>query len=102
MKINTRRVGSFLKSITEAEKHYMRRCMEISDHINRLMKDEGVTKDRVKSHFYLAGKDVDDFICGNFNYSMADMAHLNSLYMEVETEKLKDKAPIKVGSEIME
>jgi predicted XRE-type DNA-binding protein len=97
MKIDTKKIGSFLKSIDGADYIYMQRCMEMRNAINNLIKRHDLSKKDVCQRFKLKTSKYNDFVKGNYNYSVKDMAILNAAFMELEAEKLKDEVPVKVS-----
>jgi hypothetical protein len=97
MKIDTKKIGTILKSIDGADYLYMQRCMEMRNSINSLIKRHDLSKKDVCQRFKLTARKYNDFVMGNYNYSLKDMARLNAAFMELEAEKLKEAVPVKVS-----
>lgn len=97
MNVNSKKIGSFLKSLNEAEFIYMGHCMGMRDTINRLIKKHKVSKADFCLKFKIKPGQYNDFVKGNRNYSAMDMATLNAFYVELESEHLKKTVPVKVA-----
>jgi predicted XRE-type DNA-binding protein len=97
MKIDTKKIGTFLKSIDGAEYLYMWHCMDMRNGINNLIKRHNLSKQDVCERFKIKPAKYNDYVKGNYNYSVMDMACLNAAFMELEAEKLKDNVPIQVA-----
>lgn len=97
MKIDTKKIGLFLKSIEGADYLYMRHCMDMRNSINDLIKRHELSKKEVCEMFKIKPAKYNDYIKGNYNYSCMDMACLNAAFMELEIEKLKEKVPVQVA-----
>ena len=96
MKINSKKVGSFLKSVNEAEYIFMRHCMDMRDGIKNLIKRHDLSKQEFCQRFRIKPAKYNDYISGNYNYSVMDIACLNAAFMELESNKLADNLPIQV------
>lgn len=96
MKIDTKKVGTFLKSIDGAEFIYLQHCVDIRTSINNLIKRHNLTKQDIIERFRIKPAKYKDFVMGNYNYSLIDMACLNAAFMELEAKKLKEHVPCQV------
>lgn len=99
MSIDTKRIGSFLKSTQGAEYLFMRHCMDIRDAIQNLIKRHELTKAEFCERFKIKPAKYPDYIMGNYNYSVHDMACLNAAFMELEAEKLKEDVPCQIAKQ---
>lgn len=97
MKIDTKKIGLFLKSMDGAEYLYMQQSMEIRNSIERLIKRYNLSKQDVCQRFKIKPLQYNNYVKGNYNYSVMDMARINACFMELEMEKLKDNVPIQVA-----
>lgn len=97
MKIDTKKIGAFLKSIDGAEYLYMKHCMDMRNSINNLIKRHNLSKQDICERFKIKPAKYNDYVKGNYNYSIMNMARLNATFMELEAEKLKENVPIKVA-----
>ena len=95
--INTKKIGTFLKSITEAEYIYMGHCMGMRDSIEKLIKRHKISKADFCKRFHIKPSGYNDFVKGNRNYTAMDMARLNSAFMELEIEQVKKNVPVQVA-----
>lgn len=97
LRIDVREIGTFLKSIDGAEYLFMQHCMGMRDSIQNLIKRHELTKADFCQRFKIKPAKYQDYIMGNYNYSVHDMACLNAAFMELEAEKLKDEVPVQIA-----
>lgn len=97
MEIDTEKIGAFLKSMDGAEYTYLQHCMEMRSGISSLIKRHNLSKEDVCERFKIEPEIYDDYIKGNYNYSIMDMARLNATFMALEVKKLEDNVPVKVN-----
>lgn len=96
IKMNIKKIGSFLKSLNEAEYMYIRHTMDLRNAITSLMRKYDLKKEDIIKRFVIKPAKYNDFIKGNYNYSVHDMAIINSTFMEFEIEALAKKAPVQI------
>jgi hypothetical protein len=65
--------------------------------INSLIDKFKLDKVFICDKFRIPERKYKDFVSGSFNYSVMEMAILNALFIELETEALKDEAPFQVA-----
>jgi predicted transcriptional regulator len=97
MKINTKQIGKFLANLNGAEYMYLKHCIDIRDNINRLIEKFSLSPDQTCDIFNITPAKLQDYISGNYNYSLEGMAHLNAAFMKLESEALENKVPVKVA-----
>ena len=97
MKIDTKKIGTFLKSIDGAEYIYMEHCMNMRHSINKLIKRHNLSKEDVCERFRIKPAKYNDYVKGNYNYSIMDMACLNAAFVELESIKLNENVPVQVS-----
>lgn len=97
--INTKKVGGFLKSLTEAERIYLGHTFNLSNNIRKLIKKFNLTKQQVCEKYGIKLNKYNDFVSGNCNYDLSAMARTNAWFMELETEALKDEVPVQFAGE---
>lgn len=97
MDINVKKIGAFLKYLDNGDFIYLKHCVGIRDSISELISRHSLTKDFVCQKFNLKPNKFNDFVKGNYNYTIRDLACLNALYMELESESLKDNVPVKIA-----
>jgi hypothetical protein len=95
--LNSRKVGLFLKGINEAERVYLGHTLNFSNNLLSLIRDFKLSKKQVCDKFEISPKKYNNFICGNQNYDLKDMARLNAWFMELKIEELKKEAPVQVA-----
>ena len=97
MEIDTEKIGSFLKSLDGAEYTYLQHCMEMRSGISSLIKRHNLSKEDVCERFKIEPEIYEDYVKGNYNYSIMDMARLNAVFMALEVKKLEENVPVKVN-----
>jgi len=100
MKMDIKKVGNFLKNLEESEYQYMLHSINMRNSLQRLIRDFNLTKEDVCKKFEIKPAQYNDFVKGNRNYTISDMAILNAYYMELEAEKLKETAPFQIAGDI--
>lgn len=96
MEIDTNKIGSFLKSINDIEYLYLGNVMGVRDGIQILVEKHHLTREEICARFKISPSQYDDFVKGNYNYSISDIACLNVTHMEYEVSKITEKAPVKM------
>ena len=96
--IDSQKVGSFLKSIKEADYIYMKHCIQMRDNIETFIRETGISKEDFAERLNIPIKKYNDFVLGNWNYSIRSMSILNAMFIEVQMEKLKKKPPLECRS----
>lgn len=92
-----KKVRTFLKDLTITEFHYLELTVQLASSIKSLIKRHKLDKKRFCELFHINPKRYNDYTTGNFNYSVNDMATLNAVYQQLETEKLKEEDLIRIG-----
>lgn len=95
--INTKKIGSFLKSLNEAERGYLGHTFNLSNSIKRLIVKFNLTKKEVCEKYDIKPNHYNDFICGNWNYDLKAMAKTNAWFIELESKALEDEVPVQVA-----
>lgn len=94
MKTDIKKIGLFLKNTDGVDYLYMKHCIRMRDNLENLIKENNLSKEFICDKFKIKPIKYNDFIKGNYNYKISDMAQLNALWMEFEIEKLKNETPI--------
>lgn len=98
MKIDTKRIGLFLKSMDGAEYRYLCLSMQFRASLESLIKEHNLSKEEICQRFKIKLAKYNDYVKGNYNYSLIDMASLNASHMELGIKKLEENPPFKVAS----
>jgi hypothetical protein len=93
--MRTKEIGKLLGSLDQAERNYLKHCMDTSKWIRDLVRETGATNKEISMRFDVPRNRVDAFINGGFNYDIRRMAILNAWWFEIEQDKLKGKEPIR-------
>lgn len=97
MQIATKKIGVFLKSLTDAEYIYMRHCMEFRDLLKGLIDRYKLDKATICDKFNVAPEDYESYIKGDYNYSVHDMAVLNHLSVILRKEEIEENPPYQIA-----
>lgn len=87
--VNNKAIGKFLKSMQGADFIYLDHVVGFRRNIERLIKEHELTKKDVCTRFKIDSNKYADFVGGNFNYSLREIATYNCLLAELEAEKIK-------------
>lgn len=98
-KLNTKKIKTFLKEINVLEYRYLELTMQIVSGIKNLIQRYNLTKEEFCELFHIKPSSFENYICGNYNYKLDDMATLNYVYQKLETEKVKEEDLITIGVE---
>lgn len=96
MKIDTKKIGAFLKSMDGVDYIYLENIIGLRSAIQKLIKRHNLTKADVCDRFKIKPRQYNNFTKGNYDYSMRDTARLNASFMELEAEKLEERVPVQV------
>lgn len=94
-----RKVNLFLKELSEDKRIYLRHCLDISDSIINSIKKYKLSKKEICSGFKISESLYDDFVSGNYNYSLVDIANLDALIIMHEIEIIKKSSVVKIGKD---
>lgn len=94
MKIDTKKIGTFLKSLEDVEYIYLKHVVGIRSSIQELINNFNLSKEDVCIRFKIQKNKYNDFVKGNYSYSLMDVAHLNAAFNELMEKKKKEDAQI--------
>ena len=89
----------FLKSINSVEFRYLELTVQMVSSFDNLIKRYKLDKVKFCELFHIKPTKYVDYIKGNYNYSIDDMATLNAVYQQLETERIKQEEQIKIATE---
>jgi hypothetical protein len=99
MKIKSVQIGEFLKSLSDEEFNFLKLTMNVREGIEGLMTKYGMTKEDICQNFLIKEEGYENFVKGNYAYTISHMATINSLFMKFEQEKLAKRVPFQVPNE---
>ena len=99
MEIDIKKIGAFLKSLNEAEFIYIEHAIDFAVSLRRMIRRHDLSKADVCLLLDISLKKYNDYICGNFNYSMRDSSRLNEAFIELESKLLEKNVPVQVNTE---
>ena len=92
-KTDFKKVGLFLKGLDKTELIYLSHCLDFVENVQVFINRNRLTKAQVCEIFKINPAKYNDFIKGNYNYSLLDISRLNAASIKFETEKLQ-KSPV--------
>lgn len=98
IKIDTTKVGAFLKSLNEAEWGYLQNTIGVSFAIQRMIKHFGITKERFCNEVKIKKSQYKDYVYGNRNYDLQFISRLeafNKELLKMEAEKVEIVSVVK-------
>ena len=99
MEIDIKKIGAFLKTLNEAEFHYIQNSIDFASSLKSMIRRYNLTKSDVCLLMNIPTKKYNDYLCGNINYSLMDSARLNAAFIKLETKKLEENLPVQVNTE---
>lgn len=90
IKINTTKIGSFLKSLTSAEWHYLQNTVHIAMSVQKMIRCFGLTKEEFCNGVGIKPRQYNDCVCGKMNYDLWFIARLevfNKTLLKQEADK---------------
>ncbi len=96
---NFRKVNLFLKELDQAQKIYLTEILHFITNLEGLIIKNNLSKDDVCRSFKISKEAYNDFISGNYNYTIYDLANLNAMFMLYRTEELKKNVPFKADKD---
>lgn len=95
MKLDTKKIRLFLKSMEGAELIYLRYTMTIRQNLESLISEHLLTKDKICERFKIKPSQYNNFVKGDYNYTLEHLAMINAAFVELESEKIKENVPFK-------
>jgi len=99
---NYKKVGKFLKELTPTEYRYMELTMQMVSGFNDLISRFKLSKEDFCEKMEVKPAKYNDYVKGNYNYSIEDMIKLQFVYADLERERLRAREIIKVNTEEQE
>ena len=93
------KVRKMLKSLNDGEYRYLEMTMGFVTGMKELIRKFKLDKKTFCEMFKINPRIYNDYIKGNYNYSVKDMAMLHCVFMELETKALEKKVPVQVVGE---
>ncbi|MDA3780195.1 MAG: hypothetical protein PF487_08290 [Bacteroidales bacterium] len=78
LEIDSKKIGKFIKGLTEAEFRYIEITIGFVGGIKDLIKTFKLDKEAIVDLFHLRPKDYNKYIGGNYNYNLKEIAMLKS------------------------
>jgi hypothetical protein len=97
-KDNFKKIGLFLKDLTPVEYRYMEITMQLVSAFQDIIKRHKLSRERFCELFHISDKKYDNYVCGNYTYSVHDMAVLNAVAIQLETERAQQIEVCKIGN----
>jgi hypothetical protein len=98
-KLDSKKVRTFLSELNSTEFRYLELTVQMVSSFDNLIKRYKLDKERFCELFHIKPTKYVNYIKGNFNYTIDDMATLNAVYQQLETERIKQEEQIKIATE---
>ena len=82
--IDERKVGQFLKALRPEEFIYLKQTVVMRDSLQQMINKFKLSKEDFCSRFKLPANKYKDFVLGNYNYSLRDIATMESYWHELK------------------
>lgn len=92
MELNSKRIRSFLSQLNEAEFHYLGMQISLANDAQRIVKKFNLGKEEFCQKVCIKVKDYDSYLSGSYDYSVKDMAYMQSAYVQLSSEAAAEKA----------
>jgi hypothetical protein len=99
---NYKKVRMFLKELTPTEYRYMELTMQLVSGFNNMIERFKLSKEDFCKKMEVKPARYNDYVKGNYNYTIDDMVKLQFVYADLEHERLRAKDIIKVETEKQE
>lgn len=90
-KIDNSKIGKFLKALSPAEFIYLRHTVNLRDKIESLIKKYKLSKEDFCNRIKLPASKYNDFVTGNHDYSLREIAALECAWHELEKANITDR-----------
>ena len=97
-----KKIGKFLKELTPTEYRYMELTMQMVSGFNDLIARFKLTKEDFCEKFEIKPAQYENYVKGNYNYSIEDMIKLQFVYADLERDRLRTRDIVKVTPEEQE
>jgi hypothetical protein len=101
-KDNYKKIGKFLKELTPIEYRYMELTMQMVSGFNHIIETYKLSKEDFCKKMEVKPAKYEDYVKGNYNYSIHDMVQLQMVHADLEHERLRARDIIKVETEKQE
>ena len=90
-------VRKFISELTPSEFRYAELTMQFVNAYNDIIKRHQLSKEDFCKLFNVKPKNYNNFIKGNYNYNVNDMAILNSVHAKLEAEMAMKSEIVKIA-----
>lgn len=81
MKVNEKKIHTFLKSLNEAESIYAKHCIDFGISLWRLKIRHELSDKAIAAHFSISERKVKSYLKGACNFGVHDLAKLETLHV---------------------
>ena len=90
-------IKKYISGLSATDYIYLRYIMEIRDIIAALIKNHNLTKERFCELIDLPLDLFEPFTTGDYEYTISDLATINSVFSKLEIERLEERLPFQVA-----
>ncbi len=96
---NYKKVGTFLKDLTPTEYRYLQLTMQLVTGFNELIDNYKLTKEQFCELFEIKPAKYENYVKGNYNYTLEDMVNLTYVWKKLEKQRIDEQELIKINVE---
>jgi len=96
MEINSDKIGKFLMSLTKQDYIFLQNCIDFRNSLATLIERHELSDDFICDKFNVKPSKLKHFIGGNYEYTLRDISTLNAIFIQLESDKLKECVPFQV------
>ena len=90
-------IRKFISELTPVEFRCVELTMQLVDAFNNLIKRHQLSKEDFCELFNIKPTKYNDYTKGNYNYSVNDMAKLNSVHAKLEAKKIMESKLVEIA-----
>ena len=95
-----KKVGKFLQTLTDVEYRYLHHIIDLVDNMKDLIEAHQLSKETFCQMMKIDESVYDDYISGNYEYTIMDASKLNVVWKTLKASLIKK--PVKFGDDIKE
>jgi transcriptional regulator with XRE-family HTH domain len=92
-----KKVRDFLKGLNPIQFRYLELTVQLAAQFQSLIQGYGLSKEKFCELFEIKPAQYNNYIKGNYNYSVNDMAMLTAVYRKLETERVQKEELVKIA-----
>ena len=99
MSLNLQEIHDFIQKLSDSDRIYVVKTIEISDSIRRYINIKQLSDKQASKAFKVPAYLLKSFVSGDYEYDLKDISTLNALYDELDRERLKERHEKRYGAQ---